>query len=205
MLFSEGMCFFKKPKPMPRAMVISAPIPQKYDIPNGVLPPYHQTYEVHTITAIPLPPPKVYHTKDPMPPPRAPPGLFNDYWEYGNRTQPAVAAPVSVPAAPRMRPHPVPPVPNMEQPAAAPPIATGRKGSLAHVVRGRKPSHFPGGGERGAKRTLFRNAGLDERGRLKLEYVEVGDDGDEWETPDEYYSRAAKKAAKRRGQWSDNY
>ena len=42
MLFSESMCFFRKPKPVPRGMAISAPIPTKYDVANGIVPPYHR-------------------------------------------------------------------------------------------------------------------------------------------------------------------
>ena len=210
MLFSEGMCFFKKPKPVPRAMQISAPIPTKYDVNAGVVPPYQRTYAVHTVGSVPLPPPKVYHTKEPLPAPGAgpPPGIFDNYWEFGNRTAPTTAARVHLPAAPNRRgvPPPLPPPPpphRFEPPAPAP-----RKGSLARLGIGKgakprresRPQRDPGD-----KRTLFRNAGLDERGRLKLDYVEIGEDGDEWETPDEYYSRSERKAAKRRGQWSDNY
>ena len=212
MLFSEGMCFFKKPKPVPRAMEISAPIPTKYDANAGVIPPYQRSYAIHTVGHAPVPPPKVYHTKEPMQlaqAARPPPGLFDNYWEFGNRTAPTTAAKVHLPSAPNRHglppPPPPPPAHRFEPPAPAP-----RKGSLARLGigkgalprRGPRPPRDPHPVE---KRPLFRNAGLDERGRLKLDYVEIGEDGDEWETPDEYYSRTARKAAKRRGQWSDNY
>lgn len=73
---------------------------------------------------------------------------------------------------------------------------------MAEIEKRRRPSKWTHN-ETGVRRALFRNKGLDDHGRLKLDYEEVG--GDDWETPDEYCSRAARKAAERRGEWSSKY
>ena len=185
MLFPKSMCFFKKPKPSPE-MEISSPIPQKYDYANGVVPPYHRAYDVHTVKSGPAPP-STYHTKHNHTP--KPPPSFENYWEYGNRNVPAAMARIQRPpkemSSTQMPQAYVEPVPEMTE-----------------TEKPRWPSRWTHN-EKGARKAFFRNRGLDNHGRLKLAYEEVGED--DWETPDEYYSRAERKAAKRRGEWSSNY
>jgi hypothetical protein len=160
MLFSENMCFFKRPKPVPAPILeISGPVPKYHDYETApqpakpFVPPYERSYSVHTVNlSAPAPPPKIYHTKQSltpsMPQPEQP--VWNSKWSFaGSRVNS---------------------------------IDYG-KASAKHTPKERKHSLWTHH-HNGEKRTIFKNAGLDEKGRLKLDYQELDDT--DWGEPDDY-------------------
>ena len=205
MLFSESMCFFKKFKPVPRAMDISAPIPSRSDLAftttstTSLLPPYQHAYPIHTTGVAPIPPPKVYHTKHPLSvSPRRPSVTTESNSSSGSRSSSTdTVARVYLPATPKSflgSPAPVP------RSSVAAPAARGR--TPAPIDYSRKPSVWARTTAQTARRRpRFQNAGLDEHGRLKLGYVEVGGDGTEWGVPEEWSTSAERQVASRRAGW----
>ena len=163
MLFSQNMCFFKKPKPVPQPILqIGEPMSQPFDYSHPI-PPYHYEYQPLPVNSVPLPPPKTYRTKYALSP--APPSAGPRDWRYEEKQR--ARAPSQSISPPNTA------AASTEQPTRR------RKGSIWSP--------------KSSTKKFFRNAGLDENGRLKSEYEQIGDT--DWGEPDVYAPTYKKPSA----------
>ncbi|MCJ1430906.1 hypothetical protein MMC27_000256 [Xylographa pallens] len=137
------MCFGKKPVPPPRAMYISAPVSLPFDYEKNPLPPWQNPYSTHAIHPVPAPPPKRPFTRSTYKPKPVP--IFDLEW----RTQPLS------PRQQRFQRE----VEEREKEARKSPVV-----DLGKRWLGLSPT---------VRQKLFRNAGVDEHGRLELEFEAV--------------------------------
>ena len=165
MLFSENMCFFKKPKPFPPVLNISEPIPRPFDYEKALgsnihIMPSEQSQNEPALFNGLAQPAKVYaakHSEEPITPwPNAQPTWNNS------------------------RPVPQSVTRTSSTSSTFSAIKKESQQTERKVGFWRRPQKL-------SKGALFRNKGLDENGCLKSEYEEIRDT--DWGEPDEWLPR----------------
>ena len=162
MLFSQNMCFFKKPKPAPATLSISSPVSRPFDYEKVFssgrpIPPHNGSNSKLASVNYLAEPAKVYtakHLEEPTIP-------YADPQPTWNHRRSSSLSRTETSSSSRTAKH----SPQQTQRKAR--FWTRRKGSY--------------------KGTLFRNAGIDVDGSLKLEYEEIRDT--DWGEPDEWLPR----------------
>lgn len=159
MLFSESRCFFKRQRPIPPTLEVSAivsrPIIDDKALDHITSPPSYERLHKRTLSNELTQPAKVYTAKPLVSPVMAfpdPQPTWNHQWMVSAKRTDTSRSSISFKdSSPRSKSRP------------------------SFWMRRQKSD----------KGSMFRNAGLDDQGWLKSEYVEVGDTID-WGVPDEW-------------------
>lgn len=187
------MCFGKKTPKSP-FLSISGPISVPFDYEKHPLAPWQNTYSTHVPQPIPTPPPKVYSTQHGYGNTPKPVPTFDTHWRQpdpqSQRKESSASSFYSRKeslASQYSRKESFGNWGRFQRKGTAASLwsplnrtETGGSRMKSPLSQSKKRKLPTKGGK-----TLFRNAGLDEHGRLKLDYENLADEPD-WGEPDEY-------------------
>lgn len=191
---ASTMCFGKKTPQSPSKMSISGPISIPFDYDKNPLSPWQNAYSTHVPQPVPTPPPKDISTRYGYANTPKPVPTFDANWR---QPEPQSQRKESYASSYYSRKESLASQYSRKE-SFGNWARFQRKGTAASVFT--PPPRTKTGGSKlksplspskkwklptmGGKR-LFRNAGLDEHGRLKLDYEDPSDQPD-WGEPDEY-------------------
>ena len=192
---TSTMCFGKKAPSTP-LLSISGPISVPFDYEKHPLEPWQNTYSTHVPQPIPTPPPKVYsvqhgYSNTPKPVPTFDMNWREPQHERKESSASSIYTRKGSYASQYARKESFGNWSRFQRKGTAaslwnPLTRTETGGSRIKSPLARsKTWDLP----TKAGKNLFRNAGLDEHGRLKLDYENLADEPD-WGAPDEYVSNA---------------